>query len=395
MMTRQLVFRYLSNQASPLERQHIQQWLQHGGQEQFFRWVEEWERLHPQMPINTDHAWSGLQARVRTLQNETLQHTPMLPTIASESQTTLHQSPHHSLHQRVTPTVRRPSAWTRWTRWRMMPLRMAALLALTVGLVSIIGSVWLWHGAWYEALAVEHHRTSSGELRSLTLADGSRVTLNANSELAVPRFGFMSDRRVELRGEAEFSVTHTSTNAPFVVATPSGMQVRVLGTEFVVFSRERGEKVALLKGAVQVKMPVKAAVTMPERSPNSPMLNSPMLNSPMLSRANVDTTTIKLAPGDVLTRDIHNGLLLTKQQHVAAYTTWKEHRFQFNNTALDEVAAQIHDYFGLDVRIEGTRLSDRYLSGSFPADDPDTLLQALSVALSCSVQRVDRTVILH
>jgi ferric-dicitrate binding protein FerR (iron transport regulator) len=375
MITRHLVFRYLSNQASQLERQHIQQWLGQGGTEQFFQWVEEWERLHPQMSSDTNHAWEQMQQRLYTQSNIL---TPTEPLIRSIH----HEGP--LVHRQQHSPKQGDSLFGR--HWWWMPARIAAVLVVGIFLAV---AAWFWGESWYEvgyeALAFEHHHTTNGQMLTLTLTDGSRVTLNANSKLSVPRFGFTENRTVRLAGEAEFSVTHTATNAPFVVATPSGMQVRVLGTEFVVFSRERGEKVALMKGSVQVNLHAHAEKQAHQRAQQQHELSS-----------NRDTSaTILLTPGDMLMRDGRGLAQVRREQDALTLTAWKSRRFHFNNTTIAEVAAQIHDRFGLEIRIERTALSERSISGSFPASDPDTLLHALAVALSCSVHRTDTTVIFH
>jgi ferric-dicitrate binding protein FerR (iron transport regulator) len=393
-ITKDLVVKFLQRQATPLEHRQIDAWLRDGGAETFYRWVEEWERQHPQYLPDIERARHRLdeaieaievseastQAEVQAeLQADVFFRRAMLP------------APHEHDRQRGRQHIRASSRTLSSFVWSSSSLLAAAVLCvvcLSIGLV-----VGLFSMDAVDALRFERTTTGNGELRSFTLADGSRVTLNANSELAVPRFGFSEHREVRLTGEAEFSVTHTSTNAPFVVATPSGMQVRVLGTEFVVFSRERGEKVALLKGAVQVKVRSRPSART-EASQQAPVNNVNNMSA-TTSRLRDTAATIMLAPGDVLTRTIQGTVQVSHDQTASTMTAWKVRRFHFNNTTMDEVAAQIREHFGLHVRIEGTRLNDRHVTGSFPADDADTLLKILSVALSCSVQRVENNVVLH
>ena len=91
------------------------------------------------------------------------------------------------------------------------------------------------------------YTTAYGETLDVELPDGSRATLNANSELVYweatePK----PTREVELSGEAFFDIVHQTTTraVPFIVRTPD-LHVRVLGTEFNVNTRRGRTQVVL------------------------------------------------------------------------------------------------------------------------------------------------------
>jgi transmembrane sensor len=107
----------------------------------------------------------------------------------------------------------------------------------------------------------------------MTLADGSKVWLNAGSSITYPVNFIGDERKVTINGEAYFEVAAASRNSsrrgtvahpqtpsqgegvlmPFIVEK-GGMQVRVLGTHFNVnaYDDEQDVKVALLEGSVKV-----------------------------------------------------------------------------------------------------------------------------------------------
>ncbi|MGM9698333.1 MAG: FecR family protein [Prevotella sp.] len=93
--------------------------------------------------------------------------------------------------------------------------------------------------------------TPRGKDCNITLPDGSRVWLNADSRLSFPETFTGEKRKVELKGEAYFEVTHDAMH-PFVVETEY-LTTRVLGTVFNVraFSAKDAQ-VVLVDGKVDV-----------------------------------------------------------------------------------------------------------------------------------------------
>ena len=87
----------------------------------------------------------------------------------------------------------------------------------------------------------------------LTMADGSKVWLNAGTTLKFPRTFADNKRVVELSGEGYFEVAKNES-VPFVVKLNS-MEVQVLGTHFNVkaYPDEHNIKTTLLEGKVQLK----------------------------------------------------------------------------------------------------------------------------------------------
>lgn len=199
--------------------------------------------------------------------------------------------------------------------------------------------------------------TKYGELKTVYLSDGSRVTLNANSSVTLPRFGFgKSGRKVFLEGEAEFSVTHLPGHQPFIVSTANDLEVKVLGTEFVVYSRSKGSKVALSKGKVQL--------TSGKRQDAGPMI---------------------MKPGDVVMVSGEGELTWKHDQEAAMHTDWKYHRFTFDNTSLSAIAGQLRDVFGVNIIIPDSSLAKRTIGGTYEADSAEKVLHILADVLEIRV----------
>lgn len=95
--------------------------------------------------------------------------------------------------------------------------------------------------------------TPRGGTYQITLADGTRVWLNAASSLSFPQtFKGIAKRLVKLTGEAYFEVAEDKQH-PFLVQS-TGQEVEVVGTHFNInsYADEAGTKTTLFKGAVKV-----------------------------------------------------------------------------------------------------------------------------------------------
>lgn len=88
-----------------------------------------------------------------------------------------------------------------------------------------------------------------GKKFQLTLEDGTRVWLNADSKLRFPVKFSGNAREVEMEGEGYFEVTHAEER-PFRVSY-GNKTVRVLGTRFNIHAYGSEEAVTLLQGSIE------------------------------------------------------------------------------------------------------------------------------------------------
>lgn len=137
------------------------------------------------------------------------------------------------------PLTDRPSPWSSRPRWVGAMLTAAAAVALAF----LLGRS--------PATDTREFTTASAQRQTVTLADGSRLELNAHTQLSATLAP--TERRVRLsRGQAFFAVTK-DPQRPFFVETPAGT-VRVTGTQFDVRTEPTTPlQVTVLEGAVQVQ----------------------------------------------------------------------------------------------------------------------------------------------
>jgi transmembrane sensor len=98
---------------------------------------------------------------------------------------------------------------------------------------------------------MENHSTPAGKRGAFTLADGTRVELNANTSISVESSS--AERRVRLSDGEAFFIVSKDKARPFTVETPAG-SVRVTGTIFNVLTEATSQlEVTVVEGSVQVR----------------------------------------------------------------------------------------------------------------------------------------------
>jgi transmembrane sensor len=132
---------------------------------------------------------------------------------------------------------------------RIIPIRYFLYAAASI---AIILGIWLGFNKWN----TNYHYTLPGKMLSLSLPDGSEVTLNAASSLSWKSFRWEVSRKVYFEGEAFFKVRKGSR---FEVLSNNN-SITVVGTEFNVFSRKNYFEVKCFKGRISVIIPGEKAV---------------------------------------------------------------------------------------------------------------------------------------
>ena len=180
-----------------------------------------------------------------------------------------------------------------------------------------------------------------GEYR-LTLADGTNVWLNSDTQFKYQIGQMGAERKVFLNGEAYFEVKRqqrlgkskgTDSYIPFLVV--SGQQeIKVLGTSFNVmaYHTEQRLETTLLEGKVSVY-----------RKNN-----------------NNDPETV-LLPGQQASW--HGGVLSVKKVDIEPYVAWKSGRFVFESQRLADIMRTLERWYDIEVDFEKSK-EDILFTGS-------------------------------
>ena len=191
--------------------------------------------------------------------------------------------------------------------------------------------------------------TPRGKDCHLTLADGTRVWMNADSQLEFPEQFNGTRRTVRLHGEAYFEVAKDRRH-PFVVETDY-LTTTVLGTSFNVRAYSQNDaSVALVEGSVSVK------------SGRENML---------------------LKPGQLV--QVANGKLKAESVNTYGYTQRKDGYFYFTDDTMRGIMAELGRWYNKTVVFE--EASDMDIRLHFVADRTQSLPQIINSL--CEMDGVD------
>ena len=220
-----------------------------------------------------------------------------------------------------------------------------ASIALVCGLALLAGERYVPIHYW-----LADQRTATGEQRTLTLADGTRINLNTHSAIDVR---FDEQRRLIVLQEGEILVeTGHNDTRPFYVQTRDG-SLRALGTRFIVKREADATRLSVLQSAVGAQ-PEALAQEQIFKAGEQVLMHSKGLG-PLLA----------VPPGtDAWTR----GMLVV------------------DNARLADVVAELgryrSGYLGVDKRV-----ADLRITGSFPLHDTTLALNALVPTLPVQIEQ--------
>ncbi|MEI7551671.1 MAG: FecR domain-containing protein [Verrucomicrobiota bacterium] len=239
-----------------------------------------------------------------------------------------------------------PSRRPRWLRWAG-PTALAAAAACAVLL-------------WLNRASVQSGTVATpiAQRQSLTLVDGTRVELNAQTSLQIDITG--RSRRVLLAsGEAFFDVRKDPAR-PFIVESPAG-SVRVTGTRFNLRTEAPATlEVTVVEGSVQ---------THPGRLDGNPSVPQTLTAGEQLS-----------AGPDGVRRHHLSGTDLDDT------LAWRQGQIVFNGVPLRDALARFARYHGRGITVL-PEAAEKRIGGRYSLDDLDGFLAFIEEGLQVRVTR--------
>jgi ferric-dicitrate binding protein FerR (iron transport regulator) len=203
-------------------------------------------------------------------------------------------------------------------------------VAAAVSMIGLVCGIY-----FFDPFSFSTHQeiTAKGQRTFVTLEDGTKIWLNADSKLSYPRsFANASTREIQLEGEAYFDVT-ANKQKPFIVHT-SDVRIKVLGTAFNVksYGNDRTVETTLIHGKVTIQ------------SVN-------------------DSSQITLLPNQQAVFEKLSGrLFLEHREEVVDYTVWKEGQLVFLNQPLSDIINELERWFNVTIQVEDRESLDCHFS---------------------------------
>jgi transmembrane sensor len=205
-----------------------------------------------------------------------------------------------------------------------------------------------------------------GTITPLVLPDGSEVILNANSSLSHAQNWNNKKREIWLKGEGVFKVKHIegrNAPVPFIIHCETGV-TEVLGTTFSLKQRDSMTFVVLKEGKVRFTANDKK-------------------QKPLL-----------LIPGQEMRYNNRTGFMQQREINTETAMSWVDHKLIFDHTPLDQVCAQLKEYFGVTFILKNQTLNKVPVTGTLNTRNKQGTLNTLSFLLNTPVKEVKGAVLI-
>lgn len=208
-----------------------------------------------------------------------------------------------------------------------------------------------------------YHQTNFAENKVIQLADGTLITLAANSSLVYDDDWLdHTNREVQLDGEAYFQVKTQPKGKQFTVKLKD-LSITVIGTEFNVNSHREHSIVSLAEGEVT------------------------------LAKPGIPVKT--LLPGQTASFNNEMAAFELQDNQTNYWGDWRFQKWSFGTgMPLQEVIHRIEETFGLTVQVSDQNILGKEASGSINIDNRQVLFESLSYLLEIEfIQRGQKLII--
>lgn len=221
-------------------------------------------------------------------------------------------------------------------------------VSLAICLCLAGGLATFWYGNPVTMLAADY-RTAPGEIRTVSLPDGTKVDLSSGTAIALAFDG--NERRVRLlEGAAYFTAAPAGSAEPrpFVVEVDDG-SATALGTRFAVSRMADDIEVAVDEHDVRVS----------------------------LDNSNRPPASVIVSPGQSVRYSNASGLGNVRQTTAGQTAAWRRGRLIFDRVPLADIVAELNRYRRGRIMISNDALARRTVSGVFSTDNLEDSLSVI------------------
>lgn len=242
---------------------------------------------------------------------------------------------------------------------------MIAAAASLAGVVSL--GAWLYREQIQEHWGGIDYVSNRGELKEVTLADGSVLSLNTQTEVRV--YYTQKQRDIHLiRGEALFNVAHDSTR-PFAVRVGE-WTATALGTAFTIHqAAAAATNITVTEGVVELRHADASYVGPP----------------PQLTH-NQEA---------LLHGDGSMELLPATDSDIAKQLAWRRHLVVFTGEPLRQAIMEMNRYSPRPIVVEDPELAARQIVGVFSTLDTQTFVSGMEATLDVKAVESNQTIVLR
>ena len=203
---------------------------------------------------------------------------------------------------------------------------------------------------------------SYGKKSMIVLSDGTKVWLNAGSQLVYPAVFVKDIREVSLIGEAFFDVVK-NPEKPFIVKA-SDVNVQVLGTRFDIsaYPEDRTIQTVLEEGKINLKY-----------SGNG-----------LFKRDYV----VEMVPNQLVEFDKESREASSTMVNVSKFISWKEGMLEFEKVNLTRAFKQVERFYNVKILMDDPAIGYFKLSGKLDLkDEPEDVLNVIKLTVPIDWQR--------
>ncbi len=234
-----------------------------------------------------------------------------------------------SIHQKINEqqSGKRKTIHQQW--YKGFKIAAMFLLPVAIGLI-----IWLSTGTNQPPVNYTQIDVPKGQVSSVTLPDGTKVTINSGSKLKYPTTFNKEIRQVQLSGEAYFDVHHNPEKA-FIIKIKD-MDIRVLGTSFNVsaYPSQRVISSTLTKGQIEINF-------------------------------HNSSKKYSLKPGQRAVIYKHKKKIKIFEVDTGFYTSWQDGIYQFKNEPLENIATKLELLYNVQIIFENEKMKGRCYTGQF------------------------------
>lgn len=225
--------------------------------------------------------------------------------------------------------------------------------------------------------------TPKGSTSNLTLPDGTKVVLNADSKISYGENFAKGSRKVTLSGEAYFDVKYDALT-PFIIHTRKA-DIKVLGTAFNVKNYPNGVfETSLIRGKIEISLNDQSGKKFVLRPSQKFVVSD---TTSVVEKQRIPNMAVEAFKTQILP--------ITIQDSFVAETSWIDYRLVFTNLPLHEIATELERYYNIQVTfLTPSTMNYRY-TGTFENQKLDEVMKILKLSKNINYKIKNKELIIE